>query len=204
MAQRALLRKQLRANRKALTTEQQKSASHELCQRLSQHQQLQQAQTIALYLANDGEIDLSPFLAYCWQQGKKICLPVLHPVVDSSLLFLHYQAETPLLHNSYGIPEPALNVQNVVPIAEIDAILLPLVGFDAHANRLGMGGGYYDRTLAQWHQQRHPMTTLIGVAHECQRVPQLPIASWDVPLDKVMTPKRSYSSHTKNNYTQVT
>lgn len=192
MAQRAALRKQLRQARRQLTPEQQTDFSLELSLKLQQDPRIQQAQTLAYYLANDGEIDLTPFTQWAWQHGKTLCLPVLHPFSKGHLLFLHYHPGTELVPNSFGIPEPELSVLDVVPIAQIDAILLPLVGFDPQANRLGMGGGFYDRTLAQWHQQRHPMTTLIGVAHECQKVAQLPIAPWDVPLDEIITPISTY------------
>ena len=192
MTERDHLRKQLRQARRSLLPAQQAQASQALCQRLQQDDRIQQAQTLAYYLANDSEIDLSLFAQWCWQQGKKLCLPVLHPVSKGHLLFLHHHHNSTLIPNSYGIPEPELNVQDVTPIHHIDAILLPLVGFDPQANRLGMGGGFYDRTLAQWHQQRHPMTALIGVAHECQHVNKLPIAPWDVPLDEVITPSSSF------------
>lgn len=192
MAQRASLRKQLRQARQTLSPQQQTLASEQLNQRLQKDPRIQQAQTLAYYLANDSEIDLSLFANWCQQQGKTLCLPVLHPFSKGHLLFLHHHPNTLLIPNCFGIPEPELSVLDVVPIAQIDVILLPLVGFDPQGNRLGMGGGFYDRTLAQWHQKRHPMTALIGVAHECQKVAELPIAPWDVPLDEVVTPESSY------------
>jgi 5-formyltetrahydrofolate cyclo-ligase len=70
---------------------------------------------------------------------------------------------------------------------------MPLVGFDANCNRLGMGGGFYDRTLAYLRLRRcwrRPL--LIGIAHECQRVERLETNTWDVPLDLVVTEERIY------------
>ncbi|GGA71941.1 5-formyltetrahydrofolate cyclo-ligase [Neiella marina] len=196
MAERATLRKLLRQKRQALSSSDQTQASINLDSQLQSHAVLQQAKTIAVYLANDGEIDLTRFCHWCWHHDKQLCLPVLHPFSKSHLLFLKYQPTTPMKRNRFGIFEPELNATQVVPLGQLDAILLPLVGFDSDANRLGMGGGFYDRTLSQWHQQRHPATALLGVAHECQQVPGLPIASWDVPLDAVITPACEYSRPT--------
>lgn len=73
----------------------------------------------------------------------------------------------------------------------MDIILLPLTGFDARGNRLGMGGGFYDRTLAfrQRAGQRRPL--LVGIAHACQEVPLIPSASWDIPLDRIVTDRQA-------------
>ena len=81
MASRAQLRTQLRQARNALTSSEQQAASQALCTRLSQDPCIQSAQTLALYLAQDGEIDLTPLIQWCWQQQKRVCLPILHPVV---------------------------------------------------------------------------------------------------------------------------
>jgi 5-formyltetrahydrofolate cyclo-ligase len=71
--------------------------------------------------------------------------------------------------------------------------MLPLVGFDASGNRMGMGGGYYDRTFSFKSLKkglRGP--TLIGLAHEIQRVEELPVESWDIPLTAIVTDQKSY------------
>ncbi len=94
--------------------------------------------------------------------------------------------------NRYGIFEPELNCSHICPVAELDFILTPLVAFDSQGNRLGMGGGYYDRTLAQIPDNAVKKPVLIGIAHQCQEVDALPIASWDVPLDYIVTPERIY------------
>ena len=75
----------------------------------------------------------------------------------------------------------------------LDLILLPLVGFDLKGNRLGMGGGYYDRTLSYLRHRRFWIKPrLVGVAHECQKVDSLIARPWDIPLDAVVTETAFY------------
>ncbi|MCM2678887.1 5-formyltetrahydrofolate cyclo-ligase [Echinimonas agarilytica] len=188
MATRAALRKQLRQQRQGLSAKQQSLASHALLENLQQVDAIKHANSLAVYLAGDGEIDLAPLIHWCWHEHKTLTVPVLHPFSKHHLLFLRYEPTTPMVRNCYGIFEPQLNVLDVLPVAHLDCMVLPLVGFDDQANRMGMGGGYYDRTLASWQQQRHAKSALIGVAHDCQKVAKLPVANWDVPLDQVVTP----------------
>ncbi len=182
---RAACRHQLRQARRALGPEAQKAAAIGLAQHLPDHTLVQHAQTVALYIANDGELDPHVLAEVLHTRGKRLALPVLHPFHSQHLLFLAYQPGQPMTPNRYGIPEPALDKTRVVPMAELDLILLPLVGFDDAGNRMGMGGGFYDRTLGCLDMAARPR--LIGLAHECQRVPQLPVAPWDVPMDAIAT-----------------
>ena len=97
-----------------------------------------------------------------------------------------------MTQNKYGIEEPELRVDNVVPLADIDVLLLPLVGFDEKGNRLGMGGGYYDRTLAQWYNGHAPHLFPIGLSYDEQRVSELPVEAWDIPLPEIITPGKHW------------
>ena len=141
-----------------------------------------------MYLSHDGEIDPCLLLRHCWQHKIHTVLPVLHPFTAGNLLFLRYSEMTVMTSNKYGIPEPVCEVQNVVPLTALDLLFVPLVGFDEMGNRLGMGGGYYDRTLNRLAKNHN--TQIIGLAHDCQQVEQLPIAAWDVPLNAIVTPTR--------------
>ncbi|MBY6188218.1 5-formyltetrahydrofolate cyclo-ligase [Marinobacter hydrocarbonoclasticus] len=182
---RAACRHQLRQARKALTPEQQKSAAVGLAGYLPDHPLIQHAQTVALYIANDGELDPHVLAEVLHARGKRLALPVLHPFHAQHLLFLEYRPGQPMTSNRFGIPEPTLDKTQVVPMAELDLILAPLVGFDESGNRMGMGGGFYDRTLGCLDMAARPQ--FIGLAHECQRVKQLPIAPWDIPMDAIAT-----------------
>ncbi|MDN3651863.1 5-formyltetrahydrofolate cyclo-ligase [Thalassotalea ponticola] len=195
--QRQTIRQQVRNQRRSLSAEQQEAAKLAICDRLTAHPRVQSAQHIAVYLANDGELDLSAFIAWCWQHNKQVYLPVIHPFCSGHLLFLQYRQDSPLVVNDYRILEPALNAMHVIPRNQLDVIVTPLVAFDQSNNRLGMGGGFYDRTLSSWHTLYRNASTEqakqrcqpypIGVAHRCQQLSQLPIAHWDVPLPEIIS-----------------
>lgn len=207
--ERNTIRKAVRAKRRALSNEEQQLAANKLCQKLIKIPQVLEAATIALYLANDGEIALTPFIKWCWQQGKQVTLPVIHPFSKGHLLFLRYSENTLLIDNQFGIPEPQLSAVDVVPFKEIDVIITPLVAFDKQGGRLGMGGGFYDRTLASWYHrtQDSNQVTLdtgklvypIGVAHDCQEVSAVPTEEWDIPLPKIITPAQSLTGKLSSN-----
>ena len=189
MQNRQQIRQVIRSRRQQISPEQQTSASQILIEQFKQHPLISRAERIALYLATDGELDTSPVIEWCWQQHIAVCLPVLHPFSKGHLLFLHFTTDSPMSTNRFGIIEPQLNCQQIVPLSSIDIICTPLVAFDQQGNRLGMGGGFYDRTLTQWHHQRlgpYP----IGLAHDCQEVDSVPTEHWDVPLPEILTPTR--------------
>ncbi|NVD07510.1 5-formyltetrahydrofolate cyclo-ligase [Vibrio sp. JPW-9-11-11] len=181
------IRATVRQKRNQLGSDTQYLASLDLIRHFAQLPELKTAQHIALYLATDGEIDTKPLIEWLWEQGKCTYLPVIHPFSKGHLLFLHYHDDTPMVLNQYSIAEPKLDQTQVLPVDNLDLICTPLVAFDHQGQRLGMGGGYYDRTLAPWfttHQGPKP----IGLAHDCQQVDSLPAESWDVPLPKIVTP----------------
>lgn len=102
-----------------------------------------------------------------------------------TLRFARWQHGARLYRNRFRIPEPRQQAR--VSARAMDAVLLPLTGFDASGNRLGMGGGFYDRTLAFKRRQRKTRPLLVGVAHACQQGPALPAEAWDVPLAMIVT-----------------
>lgn len=177
------LRQQIRKTRANLTALQQQQAEDSITQQALALIEERNAQHIALYVSFDGEISTDKLIQILWAQGKQVYLPVLHPFNPNHLLFLRYLPDTPMLKNKFGIWEPKLNVQNVLPLDELDILFTPLVAFDKQGNRLGMGGGFYDRTLQNW--QKSPFIP-VGLAHQCQQVEQLPTEAWDVPLHQIL------------------
>ena len=196
--QKVQIRKQVRAKRNSLDDAFQHTAAINLADKLSSLPSVERAKTLALYLANDSELSPSHFIERCWQQGKQVVLPVLHPFSKGHLLFLRYTPESKMHTNCFGIPEPVLDVTNVTPLVDIDIIFTPLVAFDHQGHRLGMGGGFYDRTLASIVQsgdssssntcEKVPKSSIIGLAHDCQQVDFIPVEPWDIPLSTIVTP----------------
>ncbi|MGY3903808.1 5-formyltetrahydrofolate cyclo-ligase [Aeromonas lusitana] len=185
------LRQLIRQRRKSLSQAEQQDAAQQLVARFKEHAGIRAARRIALYLANDGELDPLPAIHWLWAQQKEVYLPVLPPFTPGHLLFQRYTATSPMTRNRFGIPEPELDMQQVIPHSALDIICTPLVAFDAAGNRLGMGGGYYDRTLASWHEHGLGPRPL-GLAHNCQQVEVVPKEQWDVPLPEIITPARSW------------
>ena len=186
---RSQLRQMMRQRRIGLSRDEQKYAGINLLEQVKRLPHIQQAQNIALYLSSDGEIDTQPIIDWLWQQGKQVVLPVLHPFSKGHLLFLHYHDNSPICLNKYGIAEPKLDKTQICLLKDIDIIFTPLVAFDSGGQRLGMGGGYYDRTLASWFSSGKGALP-IGLAHDCQQVNDIPCEHWDIPLPIFVTPSK--------------
>jgi 5-formyltetrahydrofolate cyclo-ligase len=161
---------------------------------------------VALYLSFDGELNTQALIHYLWSQSIKVYLPVLHPFSKGHLLFLRYTPDSKMTSNRFGIAEPILEVQNVCPLMQLDLIFTPLVAFDKKGNRLGMGGGFYDRTLANigasigasdfasstLHCNKQK-PKVIGLALDEQESAALPFEAWDIPLPKILTPTKLHN-----------
>jgi 5-formyltetrahydrofolate cyclo-ligase len=186
------IRQEYRTRRKKLSPPQQREATTKILKTCIESTQLSLVNTVACYIANDGEINPTEIIHYCWQQGKSVLLPVLHPFSKGHLLFVEYHPNSPTRKNCYGIEEPIVTTTNLCPLKNIQLILTPLVAFDTKGNRLGMGGGYYDRTLAPIRRDSIP-TELIGLAHSCQQTNELLTDNWDIPLDGIATPTRFFN-----------
>lgn len=193
------LRKALRQARRDLPRRIRLQNERSICARLSRLYLVNKSRRIASYLSADGEVDLTGLHHSSIGHRVQFLLPVLRKTGPNRLFFSLYLPGEPLLNNRFGIPEPDLHHSPPVSLRSIDLVLMPLVGFDAELNRMGMGGGFYDRTFAflqragEWRRPR-----LVGVAHECQRVAALDKRPWDVPLDMVVTESGIYGIKSAN------
>jgi len=142
-------------------------------------------------MAADGEIDPYPLLQALWALGKIIYLPVLVPFSRQKLWFAKYAPSDRLVLNRFGIPEPVR--RRLIKPCALDLVLTPLVAFDSRGHRIGMGGGYYDRSFAFLRRRRHwRKPRLLGLAYELQKLPGIIPNDWDIPLDAVATEARIY------------
>lgn len=146
---------------------------------------LARARRIACFWPNDAEVDLSALFPRLWQSGKHLYLPV---IAGPRLWFAPMHHDTRLADNRFGIPEPLVRRREQCPLLALDIVLMPLVAFDGQGNRLGMGGGYYDRTFA-WRTHRTHLRgpLLVGAAFAFQRRQQIEARPWDVALDAAIT-----------------
>ena len=171
-----------------LSAAQQRHHALLVCKNLSRLFHFQKATRIALYLSANGELDPSPIAKISRRDSKQLYLPVLHPFRHGRLFFCGWREHAQLQPNRFGIFEPSCHGNGNRSIRSLDLILVPLVAFDTSAQRIGMGGGFYDRTLGRarggssW---KRPY--LIGLAHELQRVPAITTQRWDVQLDAIVT-----------------
>jgi 5-formyltetrahydrofolate cyclo-ligase len=175
----AVLRREMRLRRRALSGSRRTLATRAIVARIECLPAFRAARRIALYWPADGEPDLRDLAARAWARGKRLYLPVVGHA--GAMQFAPWSQHGRLHRNRYGIPEPV--GRRRTGVAALDLVIVPLVAFDERCNRLGMGGGYYDRAL----QRRRRRPALAGAAFELQRVGALPRQPWDVPLDLVVT-----------------
>lgn len=185
--QRKQLRQQLRSQRRQLSPYQQKLASKKIALRLIRLPQFKQAKYIAFYQAADGEINPHLLIKLALKHHKQCYLPVLQRFPNQELGFVRIYANSRLHKHRFGFKEPKQKPR--LFIYQLDMVCMPLVGFDKNCQRLGMGGGFYDRSLAK---KKYHQVVKLGLAHDCQQVSQIPTASWDIALDAVLTPTVLY------------
>lgn len=185
MLSKITLREQLCAKRKAISAQEIHSAASLAAAALSHDAQFLASKHIACYLAYAGEIETQPIIDLIWRLGKICYLPLLHPDREQGLYFVAYHPGDTLIVNRFGIAEPSASLAQGFPVDALDLVVLPLVGFDREGHRLGMGGGYYDRTFATRVQGAKPR--LLGYAYACQGTASLPHDPWDIPLDYALT-----------------
>lgn len=187
------LRSMLREARRGLDDEARRAAAHGLLARLLELPEFVGATRIAIYLPNDGEIDTRQVIRWCHQNDRQPCLPVIQRSGGKNwLLFAELKSDTRFEPNNLGIPEPVVDAEDMIEARDLDLVLLPLVGFDEHGNRVGMGGGFYDTTFEFVRNGNVGRPRLVGIAHEVQKVPQIDVESWDIPLPLVVTGEKIY------------
>lgn len=174
--------KQVRANTSAHFRS---TSSQQICNKIRALEPYRKAKHMALYFSINGEVDLTPIWKTAPLQGKFCYFPIIND--DLSLSFLPATPATQFKMNQFGILEPEVDIEQAKPPEELDLIIMPMVGFDVHCMRLGMGSGCYDRTL-----ENKKDITLLGVAYQFQRLDYLTPQPWDVPLNAVITEKAIY------------
>jgi 5-formyltetrahydrofolate cyclo-ligase len=178
------LRRELRALRRAIQGRPRRRAARQLAQQVNAARLLRPGSRVGLYLATTEEIDTAPLLHLARARGCRIALPRIVSLRHDRMRFHDWAGE--VRRGAFGIREPRGG--SVRAARELDVVFLPLVGFDMHGNRIGMGRGFYDRHFAhRLRTGRYRRPLLVGLAYDAQQVASLPRAAHDVPLDAIVT-----------------
>ena len=185
-AERDCERQRLRALRRGLSAERRREAELEIAARLRQLRAYRRAVRIGVYFAVDGEVQLGGFIADARRRGKQVYAPIIEP---DGMRFALTREEADLAVNRFGIPEP--RGTPLIELRMLDLVVTPLVGFDPRGTRLGMGGGYYDRSFGFLkHRTRWLKPKLVGVGFSGQRLAAIDARPWDVRLCCAVTEDR--------------
>lgn len=189
---RPALRNDLRALRRRIPAAERIAAAERLAECLASLAFACERGHVAGYWAMDGEIALHAW-QLCLPPGVVYCLPVLYE--EDRLHFAPWRPGAPLIANRYGIPEPDIAAEALLAPEAMDLVVVPLVAFDAQCRRLGMGGGWYDRSFA-FRNTRAAPPWLVGAGFAAQQVEALTAEAWDVALDAVCTEHSTHLPHT--------
>ncbi|MDE2307845.1 MAG: 5-formyltetrahydrofolate cyclo-ligase [Xanthomonadaceae bacterium] len=192
-ARRRELRQNLAERRRALSPPERMMAAQGLRRSLEQLPEYHADNRVAGYWASDGELPLNLVIPPLAARGQQFLLPVIGP--GKRLRFAPWQSGEEVQPNRYGIPEPVAPGERLEPF-QLDLVFLPLLGFDRRGQRLGYGGGYYDRSFAFLKKQARPTEPLlVGIAYAFQELPRIDAEAWDVALDFVATERELIDCH---------
>jgi len=184
------LRKAMCEKRKALSEAFQKEAGELAAGHLIKTDFYKKSETIACYISMGGEIDTQTILRHIWQDKKLCYLPIVGQDKKGSLQFGLYSPTTPLEKNSCKVLQPVVDSNQLISAQELDLVILPLTAFDRKGNRLGMGGGFYDRTFAfKAGRLSHLNPWLCGFAYSFQESEVIPCEAFDIQLNAIVTEK---------------
>jgi 5-formyltetrahydrofolate cyclo-ligase len=184
MTSKEQLRREIAEKRRLLDPEWITEASLRVVGQLQRLDAFNDARSIALYKAIAGEVDLETLFSACWDLGKRTAIPVFNAALNAYEL-AHIEPETRYITGHYGIREPAN--PSMRPQEPVDLIIVPGVAFDTKGNRLGRGGGYYDRILAGF------LGIKAAAAFEFQLFPDIPHEAGDIPVDCIVTESKVFN-----------
>lgn len=180
------LRRTLLDTRQDLTPDQVREASESIIAHIRSLPQWKNATEALIYWPIRNEVDLRPLVTELWQRGACVLLPRCRPDEQGEMDLACAACEADLTPGPFSIMEP--DAATCPPVQECtpDIALIPGVGFDRIGNRLGFGGGYYDRLLTT---EQMRATLKVGVCYEFQLTETIPTQPWDRPMDLVCTDK---------------
>lgn len=177
------MRKQLLAARSALSPDDRREAARRIRDALLEMPELQMAGTVAAYYSVGAEPDTRALVYALWKRGTYVLLPLLQPGGD--LDWASYEGPDSLVPGPRGLQEPGEKPRGVDTIARADVVLAPALAVDHAGNRLGRGGGSYDRALARV----GPLIPVIALLYDAELLGHLPAEPHDTPVRAVVRPE---------------
>ncbi len=178
----AVLRARLLAARARLSAEQRTGAGRAIRDALLSRPEVQMAGTIAAYYSVGAEPDTRGLVYALWKRGSYVLLPVL--LADGDLDWASYEGPDSMLPGPRGLLEPGEPPRGIEAVARADAVLVPALAVDRGGNRLGRGGGSYDRVLARV----GPLIPLIALIYDDELLDHVPAERHDVPVRAAVSP----------------
>lgn len=186
------LRTEMRSRMRSVSAEQRHASSASACARLVGLEPFLHASVVMLYMPLATEIDLTPVAVRCFQLGKSVCVPrVDWQRRDMAAVEVTSFDDHVMDIDEHGLRSPR-GGHPLLP-STIDLIVVPGLAFDTSGNRLGRGGGYYDRFL----KRLRPAATTVGLAFDWQIVDLVPADDRDVSVDAVVTDRRIICAHSR-------
>ncbi|WP_018661508.1 5-formyltetrahydrofolate cyclo-ligase [Heyndrickxia acidiproducens] len=181
-AEKNQLRKQIKAMLSEMPRSEYESRSLALAGRLFASSAWQEADTVALTIPRFPEVDTIPMIKRGWGEGKRICVPKCIPA-PKQLVFRELRSFDELETVYFGLSEPIVEKTEEVAKDEIDLMVVPGLGYTKNGFRLGYGGGYYDRYLADFAGET------VALAFKEQMIADFAVESHDIPIGSIVTEK---------------
>ncbi len=194
--QRETIRNSIRELRRTVSKPYRAAASARICESFAKLDAYQSATKIAAFLAFDGEADPLGLMTLACEQQKEVYVPVVVGK-NQPMMFAPWSPSTRMQSNPLGIAEPAVDSTEWIEPKQLDLVVTPLVAFDRLGNRIGVGGGFYDRSFQHLNEiAPGPLrpTQLYGFAFELQKVDAIKRQAWDVVLDGIVTEAQVYQT----------
>lgn len=180
------LRKKALHARRVMSAESRAIASQKICQRVCESREFYASKTLACYLPMDDEVDTREIIERAWRANKRVFVPILRS--NTEMFFCKIDPESELERKHFDLWEPTRGL--LIDSRLLDLVITPTVAFDNHRNRIGMGGGYYDRCFSFLrHRKKWIRPKLLGVAFQCQQVEKITPNPWDIRLYRIITDK---------------
>lgn len=184
------IRQIIKARVLALPVSKRRAESARVLQRLARLSLFKRAHTVALTFSLPHEVDTAPIVALCRKLGKRVAAPVVDPARRRMIFYEVPIDSSGTRRNVYGLREPSPQHAKPVAIPLIDLFIVPGQAFTRGGDRLGFGGGFFDRCLA-----RGPKNRSVALAFDEQVVARIPVAPHDVPMKVILTPSKTYKKY---------